>query len=139
MFPIWRKPARSSALILSSASFSHELVPLDYKTFFDSRCAFTGGIDLETGRAVYFEKAEMDELLTPVGPLLYPDGFPRCGIKDHFLLDGGVRRPIPIARSIEDGNNLQRHYSDAGDISPQASRRVPARSAAGLFGVTRIY
>lgn len=85
----------------------HELVPLDYKTFFDSPVRFyAGATDLETGRAVYFEKAEMDELLTPVrASSSIPMVSRAVEYRDHFLLDGGVADPIPIARSIADGNN----------------------------------
>ncbi len=83
-------------------------VPFDYKTFQDVPETFLiGTTNCETGDPVYFEKgdclgAEISTVLRASSslPLMAPI-VPYNGLS---LLDGGISDPIPIKKSVEDGN-----------------------------------
>ena len=85
----------------------HSLLPLDYETFFQSPVELkAGATDLNTGKAVFFGKSEMDEALTPVrASSSLPFVSPIVSYNGYELLDGGCAMPIPLERSIEDGNS----------------------------------
>ena len=87
---------------------SHELLPFDYETFFSSPVNLkTGATDLRTGRVVYYDKSELDEAMTPVkASSSLPFVSNVITYRDRELLDGGCAEPIPIDRSILDGNRL---------------------------------
>ncbi len=80
--------------------------PFDYQTFFRSPVGLkVGTTDLETGRPVYFEKAELDEKFTPVrASCSLPFLTNIVEYRNYHLLDGGCSEPIPVERSIKDGN-----------------------------------
>lgn len=84
----------------------HEILPFDYETFFRSPVNLkTGATDLRTGRTVYFDKSELDEDFTAVRassslPLISNV----VSYRGYELLDGGCSTPIPLERSIFDGN-----------------------------------
>lgn len=85
----------------------NKLVPFDYETFFNSQCEFlVGATDCKTGKAVYFNKDDLREGFDPLRassslPLISPI----VNFKGYKLLDGGLADSIPIAKSIEDGND----------------------------------
>ncbi|NLJ30426.1 MAG: patatin family protein [Clostridiales bacterium] len=84
----------------------HELLPFDYRAFFNSPVNLkVGATDLKSGKAVFFEKPELDEDFTAVrasSSLPFVANIVSLGGKE--LLDGGCAMPIPIERSIFDGN-----------------------------------
>jgi predicted patatin/cPLA2 family phospholipase len=84
----------------------HSLLPFDYKTFFDSPTQFkVGATDLTSGQAVFFEKSQLDEEMTAVRAscsLPFLSNIVSYG--GYELLDGGCSMPIPVERSIFDGN-----------------------------------
>lgn len=86
----------------------HSLLPFDYEAFFSASAQLkVGATDLATGQAVFFDKGQLDEEMTAVRascslPFL-SNIVSFCG---HELLDGGCSMPIPIERSIFDGNKL---------------------------------
>ncbi len=81
-------------------------IPFDYDTFFNSPVRLeVGTTDIETGQSVYFSKKEMDDDFTPVrASCSLPLIANIVKYKGHLLLDGGCSEPIPIERSIKDGN-----------------------------------
>ena len=103
----------------------NRLVPFDYQTFKASRQRFIiTATDCETGMAVYYEKDKLgDDFLTVLRagcslplvqkPVRY-DG--------RILLDGGIADPVPLRKSMEDGNT--RHVlvlTQPGDYRKKAS------------------
>ena len=84
-------------------------IPFDYSTFFSSPVQIhVGATNLLTGRCDFFGKDQMDKKLFPARAsaalplfsyILYLNGVP--------YLDGGIACPIPIARSVRDGNKKQ--------------------------------
>lgn len=85
-------------------------LPLDYKTFFENEQRLVIAVtNLETGCAEYYEKNDIkddDELLilraTASLPLV---SRPVC-YDGKIFMDGGCSSPLPIERSIEDGNDF---------------------------------
>ena len=84
-----------------------KFVPFDYETFQNSPCEFlVGATDCKTGKAVYFNKDDIREgfdVLRASSSL--PVISPIVQFKGYELLDGGISDSIPIAKSIEDGND----------------------------------
>ena len=80
-------------------------IPFDYSTFFSSPVQIhVGATNLLTGRCDFFGKDQMDKKLFPARAsaalplfsyIFYLNGVP--------YLDGGIACPIPIARSVRDG------------------------------------
>ena len=86
-----------------------DLLPFDYQTFYESPVKFyAGATDLDTGEAVFFSKDEdMRESFDAVrASSSLPMVAPVVHFKGYHLLDGGLACPIPIEKSIEDGNEL---------------------------------
>ena len=85
----------------------HNLLPFDYKTFFNSPTELkVGTTDLKTGREVFFSKAELDEDFTAVkASSSLPFISNIISYRGHELLDGGCAMPIALERSIFDGND----------------------------------
>ncbi|MBA4393374.1 MAG: patatin family protein [Desulfobacca sp.] len=87
------------------------LVPFDFDTFRASEQRFIATVfDCQTGEALYFDKAGLsrDDLLKILQagsclPLLQKP----VSYKGRILMDGGLADPVPIQKSIADGN--QRH------------------------------
>lgn len=86
----------------------HSLLPFDYEAFFNSPSDLKiGATDLKTGQAVFFGKAQLDEDLTAVrASCSLPFISNIVSYQGHELLDGGCSMPIPIERSIFDGNEF---------------------------------
>lgn len=85
---------------------SHELVPLDYETFFSNKqqkfFAFT--TDCETGETKAFEKDNCSDFLTACRasssmPVLSKE----VEVEGRNYLDGGVANPIPYEWAMENG------------------------------------
>ncbi len=84
---------------------SHTLLPFDYEAFFGSPTELkAGATDLNTGKAVFFGKKEMDESLVPVrASSSLPFVSPIVSWMGHELLDGGCAMPIPLEQAMQDG------------------------------------
>ncbi len=85
----------------------NELIPFDMETFCSSKEGFVvGTTDCVTGEAVYFDKhsysKDMLTILRASSSL--PLFAPEVAFNDRYLLDGGVADPIPIKKSMRDGN-----------------------------------
>ena len=103
----------------------HDLLPFDYQTFYESPVQFfAGATDLDTGNAVFFSKDEdMQENFDAVrASSSLPMVAPVVHFKGYHLLDGGLACPIPVEKSIEDGNEYNVIVLTR-DISYQKSSR----------------
>jgi predicted patatin/cPLA2 family phospholipase len=106
----------------------HELIPFDYQTFYHSSMQlFVGATDLMSGMEVYYPKESLDETFTAVkASSSLPFLSQVVKLDGKFLLDGGIAAPIPLERSIFDGNQfhvvvLTRDYSYRKDLKPDFS------------------
>lgn len=109
----------------------HTLLPFDYQTFFDSPVQMkVGATDLKTGCAVFFDKSQLDEDFTAVrASCSLPFISNIVSYRGYELLDGGCAQPIPIERSIFDGNGrnvviLTRDLSYRKNLRPEFPRSV---------------
>ena len=86
-----------------------ELLPLDKEAFFASDARFMiGTTDLNTGKAVFYDKESLrgdDKYSVLRASASLPLLADTIHWKGHPLLDGGIADPIPIDRSIADGND----------------------------------
>jgi predicted patatin/cPLA2 family phospholipase len=79
----------------------------DYKTFyeFDGRM-LAGAFNVETGVVEYFDKELLDKRNSILrASIAIPMMFPFEKIDGQFYADGGLSDPIPINKSIADGND----------------------------------
>lgn len=81
--------------------------PFDYDTFFNSKQKFyIGTTDCHTGESIYYEKSDLKQDLNKI--LRASSSLPFVAdIVEHegkHLLDGGLSDPIPIRKSLSDGN-----------------------------------
>ena len=66
-----------------------------------------GAVDCATGETIWFEKHDVKPGFDAVrASCSIPIVSPVAKYKGHFLLDGGVSSPIPIEKSIDDGNRF---------------------------------
>ncbi|WP_264184026.1 patatin-like phospholipase family protein [Bacillus shivajii] len=80
----------------------------DYDKFFNSKQKFyIGATDCLTGETIYYEKHELGEDLNKIlrASCSLPMAAPIIEHDKRPLLDGGTSDPIPINRSIIDGND----------------------------------
>ena len=82
-----------------------ELLPFDYGEFFKSSMnIFAGATDCETGKAVFYDKSDMED---DFKPLIASSSLPMVtnivDFRGKYLLDGGVVAPIPIDYAMNDG------------------------------------
>lgn len=113
------------------AELSRQLVPLDYEAFQKSPVIFrVGATNVVTGKVVYFDK---EDITFPMDVLRASASLPMISpivdYKGYHLLDGGVACPIPIERSIFDGNDknvlvLTRDISYRKRARPEFPRAV---------------
>ncbi|ROR28346.1 putative patatin/cPLA2 family phospholipase [Mobilisporobacter senegalensis] len=84
----------------------NKLEPLNIEDFFSSSTRFiTGATDIVTAKPVYCEKEEYSENFNFLrASCSQPFLSKIVDYKGKKLLDGGIVDPIPIRRSIEDGN-----------------------------------
>lgn len=85
----------------------NRIVPFDYPTFTSQKEHFViGTTDCVTGEAVYFSKAEHGEHILDI--LRASSSLPfisrPVSLLGRDFLDGGIVAPIPIAKSVQDGN-----------------------------------
>ncbi len=83
------------------------LVPFDFKSFFKNEAKFIIGVtDCKTGEPVYYEKSELKDdsmdIFRATCSLPFLSKPVRC--RGRVLMDGGLTDPIPVDRSIADGN-----------------------------------
>lgn len=80
----------------------------DWDTYHQNKVRFlTGAFDCEKGETVWFEKEDMDEQLLPlIASTAMPVISPMVEINGGKLLDGGILDPIPIEKSLKDGNEF---------------------------------
>lgn len=99
----------------------NKLEPFDFDSFFNSMMTYKiVATDCHTGKAVYFDKKDMNRLdLMQVlrASTSIPYGSPMVSFRGYTLLDGGIADSIPIFKSISDGNlrnvivlTRDRHY-----------------------------
>lgn len=81
-------------------------IALDWDMFYKQDIRFlTGAMDCATGKTVWFEKQDIDpQLEATMASCSVPLLSPVVRFKGYDLLDGGVSDPIPIDKSIADGN-----------------------------------
>ncbi|SDN35428.1 patatin-like phospholipase family protein [Alkalicoccus daliensis] len=81
--------------------------PFNYEQFFSSSQEFYVGVtDCYTGETLYYEKSELRKDFNMIlrASSSLPMVAPFVDYKGRRLLDGGISDPIPIKRSITDGN-----------------------------------
>ena len=83
-----------------------KLIPFDWKTFCRQDTRFlTGTMDAATGNTVWFEK---EDIMPPFDASIASCSIPFLtkihNYRGYELVDGGVSCPIPIEKSIDDGN-----------------------------------
>lgn len=104
-------------LILHRSMFNMEFVfhevpqkhiALDWDTFHDQNIRFlTGALDCDAGKTIWFEKGDVTpQLEVSIASCSVPVLSRIVRFKGCSLLDGGVSDPIPIEKSIADGNNF---------------------------------
>ncbi|WP_026689560.1 patatin-like phospholipase family protein [Alteribacter aurantiacus] len=79
----------------------------DFDAFFNSDQTFlVGTTDCITGETIYYEKNEVKDHFLDIlrASSSLPFVAPVTKHKDRFLMDGGISDPIPLKRSINDGN-----------------------------------
>jgi predicted patatin/cPLA2 family phospholipase len=81
---------------------------IDWEVFDQQDITFlTGAMDCQTGKTLWFPKAEVTpELEVTIASCAIPMLAPIVRHKGYSLLDGGVSDPIPIEKSIADGNTF---------------------------------
>jgi predicted patatin/cPLA2 family phospholipase len=111
----------------------NSLVPFDYETFMgsDVKCV-TVVTDCTTGEALYLEKAELGEQYLPVlrASACLPFIAKPVRYNGLVLMDGGLSDPVPIRKSISDGNTRNVLIL----TRPKGYRKTPSRTG----GLARI-
>lgn len=84
----------------------NELYPFDWDTFYKYEGKLRVGVtNARTGEAEYLDGREMDKRCMMLrATCAIPLVFPEIEINGKVYYDGGLRDPIPIRKSIEDGN-----------------------------------
>lgn len=80
----------------------------DWQAFRENRARFlAGAFDCQQGDMAWFGKDEMGEDCLPiVATTAVPFVSPMVEIRGKKLLDGGIMTPIPIEKSVKDGNEF---------------------------------
>lgn len=83
-------------------------VALDWEIFRNCRTRFlTGAMDCASGQTVWFEKEDITPAFeASIASCSVPLLSPIVRFKEYELLDGGVSDPIPIEKSLSDGNRF---------------------------------
>ncbi|SHH34364.1 Predicted phospholipase, patatin/cPLA2 family [Caloranaerobacter azorensis DSM 13643] len=84
----------------------NKLIPFDFETFNEAKEKFIiVATDCKTGQPVYFDKDECEDVVKAIkASSSLPFVAPIVEMNGKFLLDGGIADPLPIKKSIEDGN-----------------------------------
>lgn len=85
----------------------NKLVPFDYDAFYRSPQQFAiGTTDAHTGEPVYYTKHQLDQQTMPI--VQASSSLPFVAQPIHYdgrtLFDGGLVDPIPVKKSVADGN-----------------------------------
>lgn len=85
----------------------NKLHPLDYAALAASEESYwVGATDCRSGKAVYYEKTQCSDILTVVrASSSLPFITPIIEFEGKKLLDGGISDPIPLKKSLADGNS----------------------------------
>ncbi|ADU30203.1 patatin-like phospholipase family protein [Evansella cellulosilytica] len=81
--------------------------PFDYKSFFQSdQLFYTGVTDCYTGETIYYEKNELNDDFNKIlrASCSLPMLAPIVKHENRPFLDGGISDPIPVNKSLKDGN-----------------------------------
>lgn len=81
--------------------------PFDYKTFYEFEGKMlAGAFNIESGENEYFDKDLLDKRNSILrASIAIPLAFPFEKINGKYYADGGLLEPIPINKSIADGND----------------------------------
>ena len=81
---------------------------IDWDMFNQQDIVFlTGAMDCLTGKTVWFQKQDVTpQLEVTIASCAIPMLSPAVKFAGHTLLDGGISDPIPIEKSIADGNSF---------------------------------
>ena len=85
----------------------NKLVPYHYDAFYENDAEFiVGTTDCQTGKPAYFAKENYGQEMLKVikASSSLPFVAPEIHYQNKILLDGGISDPIPIKKSIQDGN-----------------------------------
>ncbi|MCR3761243.1 patatin-like phospholipase family protein [Clostridium felsineum] len=84
----------------------NKLVPFDFNTFStSSQKLVIGATDCFTGKEVYFTNSSSNEILNIIrASSSLPFISNPVKINNYILMDGGIADPIPVKKSISDGN-----------------------------------
>lgn len=87
----------------------NELEPFDYESFFQSPCKYVLGVtNIQTGQEEYYDQKTDKESFWKY--LKASSSLPfiakKVTVKGQDYMDGGVHDPIPVHKSIEDGNEF---------------------------------
>ncbi len=87
----------------------NKLAPFDYKTFHNSSTVFKVGVtDCKTGKPIYLRHHDFDPHIFMEKVLRASSSLPLISkpvdIDGRKYLDGGISDPIPIEKSVQDGN-----------------------------------
>ncbi|MFC1494520.1 patatin family protein [Thermodesulfobacteriota bacterium] len=91
--------------IFNTIPFS--LVPFDQDTFFKNKAKYLIGVtDLKTGAPVYYEKDEFEDDYMEIfrATCSLPFVAKPVHYKERIIMDGGLADPVPIGKSMADGN-----------------------------------
>ncbi|WP_404328953.1 patatin family protein [Mesobacillus maritimus] len=85
----------------------NKIVPYHYDEFYKNEAEFVvGTTDCLSGEPVYFSKEDYEQDMLKVirASSSLPFLSPEMHFKHKILLDGGISDPIPLRKSIQDGN-----------------------------------
>ena len=85
----------------------NKLVPYHYDQFYQTTSEFVvGTTDCHTGEPIYFSKEDYGQDILKVirASSSLPFLAPEIQFKNKTLFDGGITDPIPIKKSVKDGN-----------------------------------
>lgn len=82
-----------------------DTVPYDMQAAMENPCEFVVGVtDVETGTPVFFTKEDIDPKFTVVrASCSLPLFSPPVEFRGKLYMDGGITRPIPCQKALEDG------------------------------------
>lgn len=106
----------------------NELLPFDWQTFraYDGRMR-VGVTNAQTGQAEYLDGMQLDRDSTMLrASCAIPLYFPPVQLNEQTYYDGGLADPIPIVKSLHDGND--KHLIVL--TQPDTYRKTPSRGNA---------
>lgn len=106
----------------------NRLVPFDFDTFYRAQGEmWIGMTDAITGQPAYVEKKETESANTILAVIQASSSLPFVSkpvmVNGRLMFDGGITDPVPLAKSISDGNQ----YHIVVSTKPQGYRKTPFR------------